>query len=376
MGSRKDKKKRKKKHKKEKKKKHVTSSSESATTESSSSDGEVWVEKKPSNASTSAVSGNGDAESHLSAESQKQDAFDLIFSETSKSRKDLREAKNSNDEDSWETKNKELGSELESTITSRELNPYWKSGNNGLPPAKQGAESKEVKKDNHGSFTPQTSTDSSRTFGRLEETELHFDSKSTTSKSHKPRETPAVNLNKLSAALLKAELMGDTFKMEKLKQEIEIAKRAESSNKTEVLLMKTSASGSSYPVGKSEASSFGGHKRKGKIDTHDKDGKRVRYSADEDSQSINDLMMKERSQTAANQNAALMKLIGRSGARGFESLDDMFVSAKAQKKTGNVENELLERAAKEEQKKALQTLNGKVHFLCGVFFLRTFRILN
>ena len=354
MGNKKDKKRKKKKHKKEKKKKLVTSSS--SESESNSSDGEeVWVEKKPS------------APSLPQDVPPKQDVFDLFFSETSKTRKDLKESSRSlESEDIEKEKQKEPESELESTITSRELNPFWKSGNKGLPPSKSDVTENadvEVRSSQAESetVTPKALSPQPEVISR---------SKLKESESEKTEITPAVSLNKLSAALFKAELMGDTAKMEQLKQEIELARQAESSTgKTEVLLMKTSASGASYPVGKSE-SNVGHHKRKGKIETHDKDGKRLRYSADEDGQSIQDLVMRERSQTATNQNAALMKLMGKS-SRGFESLDDMFVSAKAQKKSGNVENELLEKAAKEEQKKAMQTLDGKFRLpslQCACFF--------
>ena len=333
---------------KSKKKKKSKKKTKSSSSESSSSGEEMWVEKT----SETPVSDSKQEKS----QTETIDPFELMFSSSAKSRKELNEQKPKDEKEEGKRKSKLCDTELEETITSRELNPYWKNGGKGLPSAKN------PDKDRNTSDKPRNERD------ELDDNERDDNDTRFSSVKSCPRELskisrtevakPKSDLNKLSADLLKAELMGDSRKIEELKELIEDAKSDEAS-RNQVMLTKIGPSGAVFPVSRSSHSSgIEQKKRRGKIETHDSDGKRVRYGTDDDGQSINDMLVREKSQTAVNQNRALMKFMGGRG-RGFETLDDKFESAKAMKKSGGVEDRAMEEDAKSEQRKALQTMDGR-----------------
>ena len=344
-----------KKDKKKKKSKSKKKSRKNSGSESSSgSEEDLWVEKP-----TVVISQDN--------EKLKIDPFDQMFSQHASGRKELSEKnKKSQNADMEKRREKTFETELESTITSRELNPYWKDGGKGLPaeicPDKIIVKT-ELDEERH-SFE--------KTVCDSEDSNSDFDYDS--SYKSKPKELaakqiPKADLNKLNAELLKAELVGDSSKIADLKERIEDARRSEKES-SQVMLTKIGPSGAAFPVIKGSSSSdYGYKKRRGKIETHDKDGKRVRYSGEDDNQSINEMLVREKSQTASNQNKALMKFMGGRG-RGFETLDDMFVNAKAQKKSVGVEERMLEEDAKSEQRKALQTMDGKFQILKAILYMK------
>ncbi|KAL1438290.1 hypothetical protein MTO96_048365 [Rhipicephalus appendiculatus] len=131
-------------------------------------------------------------------------------------------------------------------------------------------------------------------------------------------------LNALGAKLIKAEMLGNTVLYEKLKNEIEEARKARESagastcpdgaqrgsREEVVILTKTDGRGFAHPL--SEPSEVGGPSRKkAKVPTHDRGGERVRYFADDDRHSLKNLFEREKMTTAEDQNAEFARLAGK-----------------------------------------------------------------
>nr|XP_037277176.1 CWF19-like protein 2 isoform X1 [Rhipicephalus microplus] len=131
-------------------------------------------------------------------------------------------------------------------------------------------------------------------------------------------------LNALGAKLIKAEMLGNTALYEKLKNEIEEARKARESagastcpdgaqrgsREEVVILTKTDGRGFAHPL--SEPSEVGGPSRKkAKVPTHDRGGERVRYFADDDRHSLKNLFEREKMTTAEDQNAEFARLAGK-----------------------------------------------------------------
>ncbi|KAH7969295.1 hypothetical protein HPB52_016584 [Rhipicephalus sanguineus] len=131
-------------------------------------------------------------------------------------------------------------------------------------------------------------------------------------------------LNALGAKLIKAEMLGNTALYEKLKNEIEEARKARESvgastcpdgaqrgsREEVVILTKTDGRGFAHPL--SEPSEVSGPSRKkAKVPTHDRGGERVRYFADDDRHSLKNLFEREKMTTAEDQNAEFARLAGK-----------------------------------------------------------------
>lgn len=132
-------------------------------------------------------------------------------------------------------------------------------------------------------------------------------------------------LNALGAKLIKAEMLGNTALYDKLKKEIEEARKARESagastcpdgaqrgsREEVVILTKTDNRGFAHPL--SEPSEVGGpsRKKKAKVPTHDRGGERVRYFADDDRHSLKNLFEREKMTTAEDQNAEFARLAGK-----------------------------------------------------------------
>ncbi|OQV16553.1 CWF19-like protein 2 [Hypsibius exemplaris] len=133
----------------------------------------------------------------------------------------------------------------------------------------------------------------------------------------------AAELNQLNARILRAELMGDTAAVAKLKEKIASAGTATvlaagpSKRPTEsVVLSRTHAKGFSYPVKSApEAPSSGKHP---KTATHNAAGEREKYFADDDKYSLSQLVSMEKMQSAEDQNALFSRLAG----KVVEKVDD------------------------------------------------------
>ncbi|XP_023648215.2 CWF19-like protein 2 [Paramormyrops kingsleyae] len=178
-------------------------------------------------------------------------------------------------------------------------------------------------------------------------------------------------MNKLGAKLVKAELMGNKELQEKLKSQLEAArrakeKRAQGSGKQvsgrveedqEVVLYRTDHMGRAWPVkGPSEPQEpRGGRRKKTAIETH-RDGERVRYFQDDDAMDLQEMVRREKMSTAGDQNALYSrmaaKMMGKQDGDNY-TLDDMFVSSAAQReRSGQDEQRQRERAVQEHRRLA------------------------
>ncbi|XP_033954077.1 CWF19-like protein 2 [Pseudochaenichthys georgianus] len=169
-------------------------------------------------------------------------------------------------------------------------------------------------------------------------------------------------MNKLGAKLVKAEIMGNTAMVEKLKSQLDAAHKAKESHEArrqematskqvtgrsseaqELLLFRTDQSGRAWPVnapsGPQEPQ--GGRRKKKAIETH-VDGERVRYFQDDDSTGLKEMVRREKMSSAQDQNALYSrmasKMMGKTDGDNY-TLDDMFVSSAAQREGEGREEE-------------------------------------
>ncbi|KAG7278676.1 hypothetical protein CRUP_014031, partial [Coryphaenoides rupestris] len=163
-------------------------------------------------------------------------------------------------------------------------------------------------------------------------------------------------MNKLGAKLVKAEIMGNTAVVEKLKSQMESARKAKDNHEArlqqahaarasqppgrseedqELLLFRTDHSGRAWPVNApSEPQEPRGGRRKRKpIETH-VEGERVRYFQDDDGMGLQEMVRREKMSTPQDQNALYSrmaaKMMGKADGDNY-TLDDMFVSSAAQR---------------------------------------------
>ena len=150
-------------------------------------------------------------------------------------------------------------------------------------------------------------------------------------------------MNKLSAKIIKAEMMGQHEKAQKFKEKLEAAKAANeerlkngppNDDPVTVVLTRTDSKGLTRPidadVNRSEV-----RKLKGKAQTHS-EGQRVRYFADDDRYDLKQMFHREKTSTAEDQNLMMSRLAGKSVEKTNDddySIDDMFVSRAAKKRS-------------------------------------------
>uniref|UniRef100_A0A671PQT6 CWF19-like protein 2 n=1 Tax=Sinocyclocheilus anshuiensis TaxID=1608454 RepID=A0A671PQT6_9TELE len=182
-------------------------------------------------------------------------------------------------------------------------------------------------------------------------------------------------MNKLGAKLVKAELMGNTALVEKLKAQMEAARRAKDNraqrkdqnkqvsaptdSEKEVILFRTDPWGRAWPVkAPSQTQEPRGGRRKQKaIETH-QDGERVCYFEDDDGMNLQEMVRREKMSSAEDQNALYSrmaaKMMGRTDGDNY-TLDDMFVSSAAQKeRSGRDEERQRNKAVQETRRLAGQ----------------------
>ncbi|KAM9317806.1 CWF19-like protein 2 [Pholidichthys leucotaenia] len=185
-------------------------------------------------------------------------------------------------------------------------------------------------------------------------------------------------MNKLGSKLIKAEIMGNTAMVEKLKSQLEAAQKAKenhnarkklketaksnqvpgsSREEQEVLLFRTDQSGRAWPVSapSGPVEPHGGRRKKKPIETHI-DGQRVRYFKDDDSIGLQEMVRREKMSSAQDQNALYSrmasKMMGKTDGDNY-TLDDMFVSSAAQREgEGREEERMRSRAIGESRRLA------------------------
>uniref|UniRef100_A0A8C7DGQ2 CWF19-like protein 2 n=1 Tax=Oncorhynchus kisutch TaxID=8019 RepID=A0A8C7DGQ2_ONCKI len=201
---------------------------------------------------------------------------------------------------------------------------------------------------------------------------------SSDSLSEEEEEVPILTdeeMNKLGARLVKAEIMGNTALMEKLKTQLESARNAKENRAAqqpgksdrapcqteedqEVLLFRTDQSGRAWPVNaSSELQEPGGRRRKKKaIETH-RDGERMRYFQDDDSVGLHEMVRREKMSSAEDQNSLYARMAGKMMGKTDDdnyTLDDMFVSSVAQREgEGRDEERMRSRAIAEHRRLAV-----------------------
>ncbi|KAK0168559.1 hypothetical protein PV327_002345 [Microctonus hyperodae] len=130
-------------------------------------------------------------------------------------------------------------------------------------------------------------------------------------------------LNKLGARIVKAEIMGDNALAKELKAEMEKARETRKNNpkpveskresEKNVILTTTNSRGLARPV--QPRSRYeepqGGRRRNKKTDTHEA-GERVRYFADDDKFSLQEMFQREKGQSANDDDAMFVKMASKS----------------------------------------------------------------
>ncbi|KAM8904865.1 CWF19-like protein 2 isoform 2-T2 [Spinachia spinachia] len=185
-------------------------------------------------------------------------------------------------------------------------------------------------------------------------------------------------MNRLGAKLVKAEIMGNTAMVEKLRSQLDAAHKAkenygarkilrdaakskqvtvDASEDQEVLLFRTDHSGRAWPVNDPSGPQEprGGRRKKKAIETH-VDGERVRYFQDDDGVGLKEMVRREKMSTPQDQIALYSrmasKMMGKTDGDNY-TLDDMFVSSAAQREgEGREEERMRSRAIGESRRLA------------------------
>ncbi|XP_023257629.1 CWF19-like protein 2 [Seriola lalandi dorsalis] len=185
-------------------------------------------------------------------------------------------------------------------------------------------------------------------------------------------------MNRLGSELVKAEIRGKTALVEKLRSQLDAARKAKenfaarkklqeaansnqvpgrSTEDREVLLFRTDHSGRAWPVKASSGPQepHGGRRKKKRIETH-VEGQRVRYFQDDDNVGLQEMVRREKMSSAQDQNALYSrmaaKMMGKTDGDNY-TLDDMFVSSAAQREgEGREEERMRNRAIGESRRLA------------------------
>lgn len=176
-------------------------------------------------------------------------------------------------------------------------------------------------------------------------------------------------MNELAAKLVKAEILGNDELVAQLKRKLEQARQVRAVNpkpittssrttKSEqevVVLTRTDSKGFARPLQTKSAhpEPVGGRRKKEKADTHGADGQRVRYFADDDKYSLQDMFQQEKLTTVEDQNEMFTKLAGKDGRQEHDlDMDDIFSERARQKDSdGKIEARERGRAIQEHKRK-------------------------
>lgn len=174
------------------------------------------------------------------------------------------------------------------------------------------------------------------------------------------------DLNDIGAKIVKAEIMGNEDLATKLKAQLEEMRenkklqeaQVEESGTAEeqmVLLTRTDASGNVWPVEMTAEETSGGRKKRRKVATHGKEGKRERYFADDDNYDLKEMVRREK--TNSGRNDPMMAKMFKASAKFSDDfdIDDHFVSSAAQERSAaEMEQREKQRAIKEHRQLAAQ----------------------
>ena len=180
-------------------------------------------------------------------------------------------------------------------------------------------------------------------------------------------------LNSLGAKLMKAELLGNTVKIEHLKKALErlrelkkiqeevretVAPKAADQVREErtLLLTKTDRFGREKPLQLSTSSSR--YAQPSRAPSHSKKGKRERYFHDDDRYSLKDLVEQERMMTAEETQAAITRMASKfvPASNTDETIDDAVESKKAMRYNAGKEEERAKNKAVWENRKMAETI--------------------
>ncbi|XP_045070451.1 CWF19-like protein 2 isoform X3 [Coregonus clupeaformis] len=251
--------------------------------------------------------------------------------------------------------------------------PAWRKSSSGQ---KSASGKPEQDKERESGIT-MSSPDQGHSSNRPAVTSSRSESSSDSS-SEEEEEVPILTdeeMNKLGARLVKAEIMGNTALMEKLKTQLESARKAKENRAAqqpgksdrppgqteedqEVLLFRTDQSGRAWPVNASSEPQEprGGRRKKKAIETH-RDGERVRYFQDDDSVGLHEMVRREKMSSAEDQNSLYARMAGKMMGKTDDdnyTLDDMFVSSAAQREgEGRDEDRMRSRAIAEHRRLAV-----------------------
>lgn len=133
-------------------------------------------------------------------------------------------------------------------------------------------------------------------------------------------------MNKLGARIIKAEIMGDNELAAQLKVQLEQARKLAAANNTNdigetVILTKTDGKGFARPIQpRNQSKQFAeSHRKKKPAETH-VSGERVRYFADDDKYSLQEMFQREKGRFANEDEVVFTKLV----AKNKDHVDDMF----------------------------------------------------
>ncbi|XP_054260957.1 CWF19-like protein 2 homolog isoform X2 [Macrosteles quadrilineatus] len=174
-------------------------------------------------------------------------------------------------------------------------------------------------------------------------------------------------LNELAAKLVKAELLGNQSLAEELKAKLSKAREAKANapkdsgaSKEVVILTHTDSKGFTRPVSLSEPSESSGGRRRGKkVETHT-GGKRMRYFADDDKYSLQEMFQREKLNTVEDSNEVFAKLASKGIGRddSARDMEDVFEET-ARVEEGEAQQKSRERnKAIEQSRRTAKTLEN------------------
>lgn len=282
------------KHKKSKKKSSKKSKHRSSSSESGTGDEDEWVEK------------NVDEKIEKKQQPERDDwmtsSNNFLLPTFSKEQQKPKEKDDKNYE------------KYDPKSSTRELNPYWKTGEGGLPSFQKPKDN-----DDNDEYFSKPSKSSGNWRKSNQEPRKRSRSKSPspvheiTERSYKPQSNPENNtashsdfltdaqMNDIGAKMIKAEIMGNTTRYDELKDKLDKAKAFKnsrkagpqsSSNEGILLTLTNPATGTSRPISQKDDQKRNPQDRRNKkkrAETH-LDGERTKYYADDDKYDIKQMV--------------------------------------------------------------------------------------